>query len=118
MSIRIFPHTDGAHLGFINDEGRRYRIDFARGPQLERLAVGAEPDPLLVDWDASFAGATAASVTGVVRHEHSHDYSVLVDGQPTTCLLTKIELATLISQMPVRPARQVRNPLSPIDPRR
>ena len=118
MSIRIFPHTDGAHLGFINEEGRRYRIDFARGPQLERLGVGAEADPLLVDWDASFAGATAACVTSVVRDEHSIGYTVLVDGKPTTCLLTKIEIATLVSQMPSRPARSVQNPLSAVDPKR
>jgi hypothetical protein len=118
MSIRIFPHTDGAHLGFINDEGRRYLIEFARGLQLDRLGVGAEPDPLLVDWDASFAGATADRVAGVVWDEDSRGYAVVVDGKPTVCLLTKIEVATLASQMPSRPARSVRNPLSAVDPRR
>lgn len=118
MSIRIFPHTDGAHLGFITDEGRRYRIDFARGPQLDRLGVGAEPDPLLVDWDASFSGATAACVTGVVRDEDARGYAVVVDGKPTTCFLTKIEIATLASHMRSRHARSVENPLSAVDPRR
>ncbi len=98
MSIRIFPWTDGDHVGFIDDEEQRYVIDFANGPRLKLLGENATPDPLLVSQEVFRMDETTLKVTSVQEEEVR--YTVFVNEVPSDLKLTKVEVATLASVMP------------------
>jgi hypothetical protein len=99
MSITVYPNTGGDHAGF-SHEGRSYVIDFARGPELKRLAAGTEPIPAIID-DALFVpGDTRLLVTSIEPGSDKETFVVYVDDFATDLALTRNEVATLAHAMP------------------
>jgi hypothetical protein len=99
MNIKIFPWTGGDHIGFMDNEGRRYIIDFTKGPKLKLLGEGATPDPSIVSEHAFEQGDPPLKVTDV--QEEDVRYTVVVDEKPSDLTLTKTEVATLANAMPI-----------------